>query len=51
MDELPYQSCGSVIKSCKVEQIQSTTGTNLYCKRVMDESFELCLFFKTVSRN
>ena len=45
MDELPYQSYGSVIKIHKMEQIQSTNGTNVYFKRVMDEYFELCWFF------
>ena len=33
MDELPYASCGLVIKSRKTEQIKSTDGTILYCKR------------------
>ena len=41
MNELPYQSCGSVIKSLKMEQRQSTNGTNVYYKRGMDEYFEL----------
>ena len=32
MDKLLYQSCGSVIKSCQMEQRQSIDETNLYCK-------------------
>ena len=32
MDDLPYQSCVSVIKSLKTEQRKSTNGTNVYCK-------------------
>ena len=39
MDELPYPSCGSVIKSRKMEQIESTDGTNVYCKIGNDEYF------------
>ena len=48
IDELPYKSCGSVIKIRKMYQIQSTNGTNVYCKIDMIEYFELCSFLKTV---
>ena len=39
MDELPHQSCVSVIKSRIMELRKSTNGTNVYFKRVMDEYF------------
>ena len=39
MDELPYSGCGSVIKSRKMEKIESTDGTNVYCKIGNDEYF------------
>ena len=42
MDEQTYQSCGSVIKSCKKDQRKSTNGTNVYCKRIREKYFELC---------
>ena len=35
MDELPYQNCGSVIKSHKIEQRKSKYGTIVYCNRKM----------------
>ena len=41
MYEIPYQSYGSVTKSRKIEQRQSTNGTNVYCNRGMGEYFEL----------
>ena len=41
-DELPYQSCGSVIKSCKTERRKSTNGTNVCGKIKRDKYFELC---------
>ena len=40
MDELPYKMCGSFIKSCKMEHIQSINGTNVYFNKIMDEYFE-----------
>ena len=40
MDELPYQSCGSVIKSRKREQRKSTNGISVYYKIGMDEYFD-----------
>ena len=46
MDELPYQSCGSVIKSCKTQQIKSINGTNLCGNRNRDKYFEVCWFSK-----
>ena len=42
MDELPHQSCGSVIKSYKMERIKSTTGTNVCGKINGDKYFVLC---------
>ena len=51
MDDLPYQGCDSIMKIRKMEQRQSTNGTDLYRKRVVDENFELSLFFKTVPCN
>ena len=41
MDELPYQSCSTVIRSYKMKQIPSANGYNVYCKRGMDEYIEL----------
>ena len=46
MDEIPYQSYGSVTKSLETEQRQSTNGTNIYCNRGMGEYFELFWFSK-----
>ena len=42
IDELPYPSCGSVVKSRKTEQRKSTDGANVYFKRRNDEYFESC---------
>ena len=42
LDELPYQSCVSVIKNGKTEQIKSTDGTNVNCKRKRGGYFEIC---------
>ena len=39
MDKLTYPSCGSVIKSRKIEQIESTYGTYSYFKMGNDEYF------------
>ena len=39
MDKLTYPSCGSVIKSRKIEQIESTYGTYSYFKMGNDEFF------------
>ena len=44
--EQPYQSCGSIIKICKMEQKKSTNGTNVCGKRYREKYFELCWFFK-----
>ena len=33
MDEIPYQSCGSIIKSPKMEQTYSTDGKVVYFNR------------------
>ena len=41
MDEETYQSCGSVIKSCEMEQIKPTNGTNVCGKRKRKKYFEL----------
>ena len=41
-DKPPYQSCGAIIKSCKMLQIKSTNGTNVCGKRNRDKYFELC---------
>ena len=46
MDEPPYKSCGSVIKSLKMDQIKSTNGTNKCGKRNREKYFELCWFLK-----
>ena len=42
MDEIPYQSYGSVIKCCKTEQRKPTNVTNVRGKRNRDKCFELC---------
>ena len=47
-DEQTYQSCGSVIKSCKMKQRKSTNGTNAYGKRKRDKYFELSWFLKDI---
>ena len=44
LDELSYQSCGSVIKSCRMEQIKSTKGTNVCGRRKKEKYFELFWF-------
>ena len=42
MDEQTYQSCGSVIKSCKIEQIKSINGSNVCGKINREKYLELC---------
>ena len=46
IDEQKYQSCGSVIKSCKMELRKSTNVNNVCGNRNKERYFELCLFSK-----
>ena len=48
MYEQTNQSCGSAIKSCKIEQRKSTNGTNVYYKRKSGKCFESYWFFKDI---
>ena len=44
----PHQSCDSMIKSCKMEEVKSTNGTNVCCNIKRDKYPELRFIKKNI---